>query len=93
MKKIVTIITFMLLPLMAMAQEVKSPDGNVSLKFYLDNGRPTYEMTYKKKAVIKPSHLGLELAKDKHASKGMNETDLMDGFTVADTNTSTFDET
>ena len=26
--------------------------------------------------VCKPSHLGLELAKDKHASKGMDETDL-----------------
>jgi hypothetical protein len=50
-------------------------------------------MTYKNKAVIKPSHLGLELAKNKHASKGIKETDLMDGFTVADTKTSTFDET
>ena len=50
-------------------------------------------MTYKNKAVIKPSHLGLELAKNKHASKGIHETDLMDGFTVADTKTSTFDET
>ncbi|HRN17187.1 MAG TPA: glycoside hydrolase family 97 N-terminal domain-containing protein, partial [Xylanibacter oryzae] len=77
MKKIITFVTFMLLPLMVMAQEIKSPDGNVRLKFYLDNGRPTYEMTYKGKAVIKPSHLGLELAKNKHASKGMDETDLM----------------
>ena len=93
MKKIITFVTMMLLPLIAIAQEIKSPDGNVYLKFYLDNGRPTYEMTYKNKAVIKPSHLGLELAKNKHASKGMDETDLMDGFTVADTKISTFDET
>ena len=35
----------------------------------------------------------LELAKDKHASKGMDETDLMDGFTLKDEQTSTFDET
>jgi hypothetical protein len=93
MKKIITFVTMMLLPLIAIAQEIKSPDGNIYLKFYLDNGRPTYEMTYKNKAVIKPSHLGLELAKNKHASKGMDETDLMDGFTVADTKISTFDET
>ena len=77
----------------ANAQTVTSPDGNVSVKFYLQDGRPTYEMTYKKKEVIRPSHLGLELAKDKHASNGTNEQDLMDGFTVKDTQTATFDET
>lgn len=83
----------LLLPLMATAQTVTSPNGNVEVKFSLDNGRLTYEMTYKGKAVVKPSHLGLELVKTKHASKGMEETDLMDGFTVTDTQTSTFDET
>lgn len=83
----------LLLPLMATAQTVTSPNGNVEVKFSLDNGRPTYEMTYKGKAVVKQSHLGLELVKTKHASKGMEETDLMDGFTVTDTQTSTFDET
>ena len=82
-----------LLSLNVAAQTVTSPNGNVRLTFTLDQGRPTYEMTYKEKAVVKPSHLGLELAPDKHASKGMNETDLMDGFTVAETKTSTFDET
>ena len=76
-----------------LAQQVKSPNGNVELKFSLDGTRPTYEMSYKGKTVIKPSHLGLELAKDKHASRKLKETDLMDGFTVVDTKTSTFDET
>ena len=94
MKKIITILSAMLLPLMAMAQSVSSPDGNVTVKFSLaDGGIPTYEMTYKNKAVVKPSRLGLELAKDKHASKGKNETDLMDGFKVTNTKTSSFDET
>src|SRR5574344_2905781 len=94
MKKIITILSAMLLPLMAMAQSVSSPDGNVTVKFSLaEGGVPTYEMTYKKKAVVKPSRLGLELAKDKHASKGKNETDLMDGFKVTNTKTSSFDET
>ena len=73
---------------------MKSPDGNVALTFTLsDNGRPTYEMTYKGRAVVKPSHLGLELAKDRHASKGKDETDLMDGFKITDTRVSSFDET
>lgn len=91
MRKI--LLALMLLPMLAMAQTVKSPNGNVSVKFSLDNGRPVYEMTYKNRAVIKPSYLGLELAKTKHASKGMDETSLMDGFVIAKTNTSTFDET
>lgn len=80
--------------MMAAAQTVKSPNGNVALTFTLsDNGRPTYEMTYKGRAVVKPSHLGLELAKDRHASKGKDETDLMDGFKITDTRISSFDET
>ncbi len=77
----------------AMAQTVNSPNGNLQLAFSLDNGKPTYQLTYKGKAVVNPSHLGLELAKDKHASKGNGETDLIDGFVVTKTSTSTFDET
>ena len=75
--KILSVIAALLLPLTAWAQTVKSPDGNVSVTFSLTgNGVPTYEMSYKGKAVVKPSHLGLELAKDKHASKGIHETSL-----------------
>ena len=91
MKKIFFLLS--LLPMMAAAQTVTSPDGNIALTFSIDEGRPTYAMNYKGKAVVLPSHLGLELAKDKHASKGMRETDLMDDFTIVDTQTSTFDET
>lgn len=83
-----------MLPMALLAQVVKSPNGNVSVNFSLQgNGVPTYSMTYKGKAVVKPSRLGLELMKDKHASKGLRETDLMNGFMVKDTQTSTFDET
>ncbi len=89
-----TLLTLMLLPLLAAAQTVTSPGGKIAVKFSIaPGGVPTYEMTYKGKPVIKPSHLGLELAKTKHASKGMEETSLMDGFKVADAKTSTFDET
>ena len=75
------------------AQTVSSPSGLVSLTFSMDGTRPQYSLTYKGKTVIKPSHLGLELARDKHASRGLQETDLMDGFVVEETLTSSFDET
>lgn len=84
----------LLLPLSVAAQTVSSPNGAVSVSFSLaDGGRPTYEMTYKGRPVVKPSHLGLELAKDKHATKAFAETSLMDGFTESHSEVSTFDET
>ena len=67
MRKLLLLIA--LLPLTMMAQRVASPNGQVEVIFSLDGTRPQYEMTYKGKPVVKPSHLGLELAKDKHASK------------------------
>ena len=82
-----------MLPLLATGQTVTSPNGNVALSFSLDGGRPTYELKYKQREVVKPSRLGLELDKNKHASKKMKETDLMDGFVIKGTKTSTFDET
>ena len=82
-----------LLPSQATATETKSPNGLVVLNFNVEQGRPVYSVTFKGRDVIRPSHLGLELARDKHASKGLKETDLMDGFTLKSEQTSTFDET
>ncbi len=95
MKKILYLLPFYLFTLLPLnAATVASPNGNVVLKFEIDaQGRPTYEMTYKGKAVVLPSHLGLELAKDKHASKGLKETDLMEGFSLKSEQTTEFDET
>ena len=95
MKKIFIAMLAMLLPIMAHAQKqtVTSPNGNIVLNFSIEAGRPTYEMSYKGKVVVKPSHLGLVLAADKHASAGTDETDLMSGFTLADAKTSSFDVT
>lgn len=93
MKKIQRLLLLLLLPLQATAQTVTSPDGNVAVRFALDNGTPKYSMTFKGKAVIKDSRLGLELAKSKHASKGQKETDLLGGFVISDSKTSTFNET
>ena len=50
--------------LICMAVEITSPNGNMVLNFTLDQGRPTYTLSYKGKEVVRPSHLGLELAKD-----------------------------
>lgn len=94
MKTKILFLMLLALPMMVAAQTVKSPNGNIALTFSLtDNGRPTYEMTYKGKAVVKPSHLGLELARDKHASMGLEESDLMENFSIVETKESTFDET
>ena len=87
------LLALLLFPLAALATEVKSPNGNVALNFKVEEGRPVYSVTYKGKDVIRPSHLGLELAKDKHASMGMDERDLMDDFSLDKEVTSTFDET
>lgn len=89
-----TLLFSALLPLSVAAQTVSSPNGAISVSFSLaDGGRPTYEMTYKGRPVVKPSHLGLELAKDKHATKGFAETSLMDGFTESHSEVSSYDET
>ena len=85
------------------AQELLSPDGNVKLNFELDKeGRPTYSLNYHGKDVIKPSHLGFQLrdkveaqffAEVPQQSASSAKTDLQTGFVVADTKTSSFNET
>ena len=86
-------LSLLMLPMAVLATEVSSPNGQVLLCFTVEQGRPVYSLLYKGKEVIRPSHLGLELAKDKHASMGMQERDLMDGFTIKDEQMSAFDET
>ena len=94
MKRKSILAALVLVPLTVVAGRVASPNGDVVLNFSLDDkGRPTYDMSYKGRPVVLPSHLGLELAKDKHASRGLDERSLMDGFTLVDEQTSTTDET
>ena len=69
---------------MVQAQEISSPDKNLSLKFEINNaGAPTYQLKYKKKDVIKTSKLGLE-TKDVPS--------FLTGFTVTKTEQSSADE-
>ncbi|MFI0430630.1 glycoside hydrolase family 97 protein [Mariniflexile sp. HMF6888] len=68
------------------AQELKSPNGALTMQFLLDsNGTPTYKLSYKNNAVVKQSRLGLELKNDKKS--------LVNDFTISNTETATFDET
>lgn len=65
------------------AQQLTSPDGNLQLEVQLNEGVPAYELSYKGKAVITSSNLGLET----------EEASLTSGFTQTDVKTSSFDET
>lgn len=70
--------------LCAAAEEIKSPDGKITVNVEVKDGVPEYSMTFDGKTVIKPSRLGLELVNDK---------DLMSGFEIAGIKTTSFDET
>ena len=104
MNKFKVLIVLLLCSVMAMAQgesegnsskweTAASPNGKVVVRFGIDNGRPYYTVQYDTKDVIKKSFLGLELAKDKYASKGMKETSLMDGFELMQTIKTSHDDT
>nr|WP_315198000.1 glycoside hydrolase family 97 protein [uncultured Flavobacterium sp.] len=76
---------FMAMPY-ANSQQLKSPNGNFTMEFALQNdGTPSYSLIYKNKTVIKPSKLGLELKNDKKS--------LLNDFTLIDNKTASFDET
>ena len=94
MKRLFFLINFsFLISHFSFGASVLSPNGNVVMNFAVEQGRPVYSVQYKGKDVICPSHLGLELAKDKHASMGQREHDLLEGFAIAKEETTTFDET
>ena len=70
--------------LMLMAEEVVSPNGQTRVSFYVEEGRMTYEMWYKGRLVVAPSHLGIEL---------INWPSLMEGFELEGVEYASFDET
>ena len=102
---VLAFIALALLPLQA--QQLISPNGKFVMNFSLDaSGRPTYDLTFKGKTVVKPSKLGLELKQEdpnnstdfgvmvnKPSEEVTRKADLMTGFSIVSTRTSTFDET
>ncbi|MFB9055521.1 glycoside hydrolase family 97 protein [Mariniflexile ostreae] len=86
MKSFGIILAFFLITSSGHAQELKSPNGALSMQFLIEtNGIPTYKLSYKNKTVIKTSRLGLELKNDK--------TSLVNDFVISNTETATFDDT
>ena len=106
-RKKLSLAALLLCAVVANAQKLTSPDGNLEMNFSLDGkGAPVYELSYKGKTVIKPSKLGLELKKedaDKHTDFEWKEvkdastldikTNLYDGFKIEKTEITSFDET
>ena len=93
MKIISLCLCALMMPLLLVAQQVKSPNGNVVVSFSLvDNGVPTYKVSYKGKPVIKQSRLGLELTPSHNDGIKAEDTNLMNGFKVSNTETSSFKE-
>ena len=84
-KKLFFLFSFLVsAPFATRAEELKSPDGNLLMRFEVNGeGTPVYELTYKQKPVIKPSRLGLEI-------EGFS---LRKAFTLKGVETATFDET
>ena len=89
-------------------QRLTSPDGNLEMTFSLnEKGTPIYQLTYKNKSVINPSKLGLELLTEnpekptdfewkaeKTSQEELDEkANLMSGFVLKNSETSSFDET
>ena len=106
-KKLFSVAVLLCGCIFASAQKLTSPDGNLVMNFSLnEKGCPTYDLTFKDKTVIKPSKLGLELKREDankqtdfeatgHKDQNVldKKSNLMSGFTVRDTRTSTTDET
>ena len=92
---------------LATSYRLVSPDGRLVMNFTLDAaGRPSYDLTYKGRSVVRPSCLGLELKTDGQGSFSTSVTssftrekgsesmaNLMSGFRIAGMEASTFDET
>ncbi len=107
LKKLILFVALLFVYTNSYSQKILSPNGKLEMNFSLDNkGRPTYNLLYKGKEIIKPSHLGLELKKEdpdaaldfefkkrKDVSTLDEKSNLISGFTLKETKTSDFDET
>ena len=83
MKNTINIVLFLLLAAVGKAQNLSSPDGNLLLKTGVERGIPYYELSYKGKAVLAPSRLGLDIK---------YERGLMNDFSVKSVQTDSLDE-
>lgn len=104
MKKYIIALLMLATAGICLAQELRSPDGKLVMKFeVITGGVPTYSVSYKGKPVVAQSRLGLEL-RDKNAGAQFgNEIDvkkqsrnpytsLYDNFVITRSDTSSFNQ-
>jgi hypothetical protein len=78
-------ISFLLLAFAGNAQNIQSPSKEITLHFSMSNdGKPTYEVSYKSKPVVKKSTLGIKLKQG---------GDLTSGFSIDSIRNITVNET
>jgi hypothetical protein len=81
---LLTSILILSLIFQVIAQELRSPNGQLNMVFSLQNDcTPTYQLSYKGKPVIKPSALGMELKNDQKS--------LLNDFVLTNSQTSSHD--
>lgn len=104
MKKPIITALAMLVAFATSAQELVSPDGNLKMRFSLnESGTPVYELSSKNRPVILPSRMGILLSDNGKQSEfsptdiqwktGDQSTSLYDHFKIAASATTSVDET
>ena len=101
MKRFFTLALLVFAVVAAHAKTLKSPNGELTMKFELTkSGRPTYELSYKGKQVVAPSALGFEFVDNAYETYGTfyhtpkrPVYSMRDGFSLKGTESSSFDET
>ncbi|MDT0649911.1 glycoside hydrolase family 97 protein [Autumnicola edwardsiae] len=85
MKKIILVACTLFSIGAANSQSLNSPNGELEMQFSLnESGAPIYSLSYAEKSIIEPSSLGLDLK---------NQEDLLENFTVAGIEETSYDET
>lgn len=85
MKKLVFVLLLLGSGTALFAQTLKSPDGNLRFSFSVtQTGEPVYQLSYKNKAVIKQSKLGIDIK---------DQTPMLNGFKITRTDSIAVNET
>lgn len=100
-KRLLSVAAAAALSVSVSAQSLRSPDGNLELRFAIaEGGVPTYSLSYKDREVVRPSALGFEFVEDAYATFGdfnsKRETRVFPmnrGFVSLGSEQSSFDET
>ena len=100
-KRLLSVAAAAALSVSVSAQSLRSPDGNLELRFAIaEGGVPTYSLSYKDREVVRPSALGFEFVEDAYATFGDFNSKrekrvfpMNRGFVSLGSEQSSFDET